>query len=296
MKKIIYTGIFIAIIGLAIILTRSNETTFNITQQGFADYNNLKVIVINETINQTQPMTVKKGYLNATDGNLIPYVIRIPNNFSGKIPGIVFMPGALVPKEYELGIGIAFAKKGFTIITIDQPTVGENKQQLKNGDEEVKDLKENKEPSQLLFVSDYLLAYEYLKQQNFIDENKIILAGESNGGRIAIIASEILTSKQEKIKGLVLISTAGFGFLKGRDADATKYVKAIDSEYYAEYVRTNTKMFQSPDDKTITIDSARRTFERLPQEKEFIIIPCKNHGSCEEAYDLITSKTLQLIN
>ncbi|VVB71048.1 Serine aminopeptidase, S33 [uncultured archaeon] len=297
MKKRVLGVIFLIVIAVIVIMTWPNsKPTFNITSRGFANYNNLKPILVNETTIESDSMIVKKGYLVGTDGKNIPYLLRFPANVTDKIPGIVFMPGAEVGKEYEKGIGTALTEKGFAIITIDQPGTNENTQQLMNQDQELITFKAGGEPSGMLFVSDYLLAYEYLKQQSFIDENRILLAGESNGGRIAIISSEILTSNQEKVKGLILISTAGYGLPEVADQTTTNYLRMIDPDYYAQYAGANSVMFQSTQDKVISMDSAQRTFNRLPQEKEFVLIPCKQHGSCPEAYDLITSKALKLIS
>lgn len=297
MKKIITIILGIALIGV-IFLSLPGKEKFEVTQQGFASYENLKAEVLNETIINTTPMLVKKIYLKGTDGSNVPFIFRIPSNASAtrKVSGILIMPGALVPKEYDNGLGTALGENDFAVMTVDQPGTGENKQKLNEFKDDLTLINEGKEPSQLLFVSDYLIGFDYLKNQENVDENKIILLGESNGGRIAIISAEILESKKIKLAGLVLISTAGYGLPETNDEKTTNFIRLIDPDYYAPYVNSKIMQFHSVYDPGIPLVQARKTFDRLTGEKEFILMQCHQHGSCDEAYLTIIRKAQKLVN
>ena len=115
----------------------------------------------------------------------IAALLRIPdaNANNGGIPGIVLLPGATVSKEREQKLAKHLADLGFASITLDQRNLG--------GVDAKGDLQmflKGEEPTEHKMVYDALAAAEILRAQPEIDPEGIIYAGESNGGRFAIMA------------------------------------------------------------------------------------------------------------
>jgi len=116
-------------------------------------------------------------------------LLRSPRLESGlgsqnkSIPGIVLLPGATVTKEREQGLAKYLCSLGFATITIDQRNLGVTDPQ---GDLQM--FLQGMEPTEHKMVYDALACAEILRSLPGIDPGRIIYAGESNGGRIAIIA------------------------------------------------------------------------------------------------------------
>ena len=117
----------------------------------------------------------------------IAALLRIPapdaDAKKGSIPGIVLLPGATVHKEQEQKLARYLSDLGFASITLDQRNLG--------GVDAKADLQmflKGVEPTEHRMVYDALAAGEVLRSRPEIDPTNIIYAGESNGGRFAIMA------------------------------------------------------------------------------------------------------------
>ena len=136
----------------------------------------------------------------------IAALLRIPvpdaDEKNGSIPGIVLLPGATVSKEREQKLARHLADLGFASITLDQRNLGGVDAQ---GDLQM--FLRGEEPTEHKMVYDALAAAEILRSRPEIDPKRIIYAGESNGGRFAIMACALDTAA----KGVLAISTCGYG-------------------------------------------------------------------------------------
>ncbi|HQQ36902.1 MAG TPA: acetylxylan esterase, partial [Methanothrix sp.] len=146
------------------------------------------------------------------------------------ISGIVLLPGATVTKEAEQGLARRLADLGYASITLDQRNLGGIDPQ---GD--LQHFLQGQEPEEHKMVYDALAAAMILRDRPEIDRDRIIYAGESNGGRSAIIACAL----DKKARGVLAISTCGYGTAAAIasatgaiDSDSARFYLSIDPESY----------------------------------------------------------------
>lgn len=203
-------------------------------------------------------------------------LLRIP--VSGKkIPAVVILPGAGVPKEGTQTLADIFSGMGYASIGIEQRNRGgvdvEYDYDLwKNG----------KEPVEHKMVFDALRAVDVLREESSIDPGKIAILGESNGGRFAIIAAAV----DPEISGVIGISTSGYDteshIREISDAKLIKFYRSIDPETYLKLLPPRKiVMLHSVNDTIISIDLARNTFNKAIEPKQFYSIATGTHGYSE---------------
>jgi len=196
------------------------------------------------------------------------------------IAGIVLLPGATVTKEREQGFAKYLSGLGFASITLDQRNLGGTDQQ---GDWKM--FLQGVEPTEHKMVYDALAAAEILRAQQNVDPSRIIYAGESNGGRFAIIACAL----DARARGVLAISTCGYGtddaVSAGRltDPEMIRFLRSVDPEtYLAKITPRPFAMIHSRNDTVIPFDYAEDTFARAFNPKSFHAVGCTKHGNCME--------------
>lgn len=221
-------------------------------------------------------------------------LIRVPrrginsHEKNGSIPGIVLLPGATVTKEREQGLARHLADLGFASITLDQRNLG--------GVDANRDLQmflRGEEPTEHKMVFDALAAAKILRAQPEIDQERIIYAGESNGGRFAIIAAAL----DPAAKGVLAISTCGYGTDAAVtsagivDKDLVAFYRSIDPETYLNRIAPRPLvMIHSRNDTIIPYHLAEQTFALGMQPKRMHTVGCSTHGYCAEMDGAITEE------
>jgi dienelactone hydrolase len=217
-------------------------------------------------------------------------LLRIPRPINSEeksegVPGIVLLPGATVTKEREQGLAKHLADIGYATLTLDQRNLGAfdakgDLQLFMRGDE----------PTEYKMVYDALAAAEILRVQPGIDPDRVVYAGESNGGRFAIIACALDT----KARGILAISTSGYGTDAAiastgiADRDTIRFYRSIDPEtYLAKITPRPFAMIHSRNDTVIPFQLAERTYAMASQPKSFDTVGCTKHGYCSEMNDAI---------
>lgn len=216
-------------------------------------------------------------------------LLRIPQSLE-KVPAIVILPGATVPKEGTQGLAGIFLKLGYASLGIQQRNLGGV--DFKHDYELFRD---GKEPIEHKMVFDALRAVDVLKQDARIDAKKIAIVGESNGGRFAIIAAAVDPS----ISGVIGISTSGYDTESeiGKISDDTlvRFYRSIDPDTYLEFIPPRKLvMLHSVNDTIIPIALAENTFKKAEGPKQFYKINTGNHGFSEEMRSLL-EKELHII-
>jgi len=204
---------------------------------------------------------------------------------SGKknIPGIVLLPGGGVPKEAESTLANYLADNGYAVLTIDQRGIGETGGYYLGIEEDYNVFLKGKEPIQHLSVYDILRAYDVLKDIKGIDKENIAVAGESMGGRYAIIAAAI----EKRFKGAMIISSAGFHINKENKPE-NNYLLSIDPDHYiADISPRPLFMLHGSKDTKVRVDDAKLTFSIAKDPKKFFIAEGCGHGYCEEMNETI---------
>jgi len=225
----------------------------------------------------------------ASRGAEMAGLLRIPRfsktvsdeeNKKDGIPGIVLLPGATVTKEREQGLAKRLADLGYATITLDQRNLGAIDV---NADLEL--FMEGSEPVEHMMVSDALSAAEILRSQLRIDPERIIYAGESNGGRFAIIACAL----DPAAKGVLAISTCGYGTDAAiasqgvTDRDLIRFYRSVDPETYLSKIAPRPlAMIHSRNDTIIPYRLAEETCARGMQPKSLHTVGCSVHGYCAQ--------------
>ncbi len=204
-------------------------------------------------------------------------LLRIPAS-EKKLPAVVILPGATVPKEGTQGLAQILAGMGYASIGIEQRNRGGV-----DPDYDYGLFKDGLEPVEHKMVFDALRAADVLKHDARLDPKKIAVIGESNGGRFAIIA----TALDPDIKGVIGISTSGYdmeGQLAGvRDETEKRFYRSIDPDTYLNHLPPRRfVMMHSVNDSIIPLELAQKTFRKAREPKIFYKIDNGNHGFSEE--------------
>lgn len=203
-------------------------------------------------------------------------LLLLPANRTN-IPGIVLLPGGGVKKESELYLGNKIVHLGYAVLIIDQRGIGETGGIYLNFQQDYQAFKQGNEPIQHLSVYDALRAFDVLRSMKDIDTNTIAIAGESMGGRYALIAA----AQDKRFKGVLGISTSGFHIPKD-DAPENPYLLSIDPDHYIHRISPrNTVMMHSLNDTTISYNDAQTTFSLAKEPKKFYTVEGCGHGYCD---------------
>jgi dienelactone hydrolase len=203
-------------------------------------------------------------------------LLRIPSS-EKKVPAVVLLPGATVPKEGTQGLAQILSGMGYASLGIEQRNRG--------GVDPRYDFtlfKDSKEPVEHMMVFDALRSVDVLRQDARIDPERIAVVGESNGGRFAIIAAAI----DPDIKGVIGISTSGYDTeaqLAGvSDETARRFYRSIDPETYLKFIPPRKfVMMHSVNDSIIALEFAENTFKKAKEPKMFYKVETGGHGFSE---------------
>ena len=228
-------------------------------------------------------LTIHKIIYQSRNGNIHGLLV-LPTSAGELLPGVVLLPGAGVSKESELKLAKKIALLDAAVLVIDQRGVGETTIKINSIEQDYVDFLNGKEPSQHLMVYDALRAYDLMKNAPFTDSDRIAIAGESLGGRIAIIAAAI----DRNIEGVLVISSAGLGFEKTNDTRVNSFLNSIDSDHYIDQIAPRKiVVMHNANDKNIPLSAALESYSKAQEPKQFVLVndtTC-NHGYCDSMYD-----------
>ncbi len=217
-------------------------------------------------------------------------LLRIPSS-DKKVPAVVILPGATVPKEGTQWLAELLSKMGYASLGIEQRNRG--------GVDFKYDyslFKDGKEPIEHKMVFDALHAVDVLRQDSRIDAKRIAIIGESNGGRFAIIAAAL----DPDIKGVIGISTSGYDteseIPQIRDETLIRFYRSIDPETYLGFIPPRKfMMMHSVNDSIIPIDLAKNTFRKAKEPKQFYEVTTGTHGFSEGMREPLENELRQML-
>ena len=222
----------------------------------------------------------------------IAALLRIPNA-QAAVPGIVLLPGATVTKEREQGLAKYLSSLGYASITLDQRNLG-----AIDMESDLQMFLKGNEPTEHKMVHDALVAAEILRRTPGIDPERIIYAGESNGGRFAIIASAL----DAKNRGIMAISTCGYGvdasIASGTltEKDAIRFYRSIDPDTYLGMIPPRPLiMIHSRNDTIIAYQLAEQTFAKAFVPKALHAVNCARHGYCPEMNEYLEKELRKMV-
>jgi fermentation-respiration switch protein FrsA (DUF1100 family) len=298
---LLITGIIIVLLMGS--LNSSNTTAINGKDWTVTDDGILSYVVSMPQYNLSGPIndgntTLANVQFQSRDMEMAG-LLRIPaaeqnsTTKAGSIPGIVLLPGATVTKEREQGLAKYLADLGYATLTIDQRNLG-----APDTKSDLQLFTRGLEPTEHKMVYDALAAAEILRSQPGIDPDRIIYAGESNGGRFAIIACAL----DAKARGVLAISTSGYGTDAAvaaaglTDKDTIRFYRSIDPETYLSKIAPRPlAMIHSSNDPVIPYQLAEKTFALAYQPKSFDTVSCTKHGYCTEMNGYIEKRSLSMI-
>ena len=261
------------------------SNSWQVDSNGFLSYplNRGNVLFNRQNYGETDNLTISKIIYQSTNGNIYGLLV-LPTTAAKLLPGVVLLPGAGVSKESELNLAKKIALLDAVVLTIDQRGVGETGGNVNSIKQDYLDFLNAKETTQHLMVYDALRAYDLLYNAPFVDSAKIIIAGESLGGRIAVIATAI----DKNIEGVLVISSSGLGFEETNDTRVSTFLKSIDSDHYIDLITPRKLvMMHNANDWIIPLSSAINSFQKAQEPKEFVLVndsTC-NHGYCDSMYN-----------
>jgi len=263
------------------------EPEWLVDDNGYLSYplNREKVEFSRTNMENNGSVLVSKVIFRSRNGNIYGLLV-MPTTADELLPGIVLLPGAGVSKESELALAKNIAQLDAAVLVLDQRGVGETDGNFPTWDEDFASFSNNKEPYQHLMVYDALRAYDLLDSAPFVDSERVIIAGESLGGRIAVIAAAL----DRNIDGVLVISSSGFDFKDKGEPVKDRFFKSIDSDNYIGLITPRKiVMIHNLNDTTIPLSSAVNSFDKAQDPKIFGLVndtSC-SHGYCDPMWPLI---------
>ena len=270
---------------------------FNTKEKYYVDSDNIihhenrpKIEFTRQLVEDRENYTKEKIIINSKETKIYGYLFL--RKLKGKVPGVIFLPAAQATKEGAATESKIFLKNGFAVLTIAQRGIGETDGYVPGIEQDYNNFINNRETTQSLMVYDALRLFDIFNSIENIDKNKIVISGESMGGRTAIIAGGI----EKKIKGVLIISSSGYESPKKNNETANNFLDSINPNNYIYRISPRKLiMIHSENDTVIPIKDAEYTFSLAKEPKEFIKIKNCNHGYCDEMSSTINESLNNLI-
>ena len=261
----------------------TKEEAYSISPEGVLSYGaRVPLKMFNESvISDNQRFISKKVVFESHGANIYGLYIRpkVNGKIEGKIPAAVILPGAGVTKEEEAQLPNDLNDLGIATFVIDQRGVGETDGELPSLKEDYLLFLEGNETYSHKMIYDALRAFDYLAMQKDIDPSKLLMAGESFGGRNAIIATAI----EPKVFGILVVGTAGLNAVTAQSENLLRFLKSIDPDnYIARISPRKIVMIHSKGDTFVPIGASVATFDKAKEPKSFIAANYTGHGYASE--------------
>lgn len=270
---VIIAAFSVIAVSAVIFLPRAGQQeTYSVSPDGIVAYANrppAQFTIVSETADGN--VSVKRIELESR-GGIISGVLRMPKAV-GKLPAFVILPGATVPAGTNLEQDLN--RLGFITLGLDQRGTGQTKEQAAGMQQDFMAFANGQEPVQHKMLHDALAAVDILESLPEIDGGKLYIGGESMGARFAIMAA----ATEPVIKGVLAISTAGYGYEQIQDPAQRAFVRSIDPYNYIAKISPRPLIFIHGDgDPVIPIALGRDTFEKASGPKEFVEVKSRGHG------------------
>jgi fermentation-respiration switch protein FrsA (DUF1100 family) len=223
-----------------------------------------------EQIQLSNTMTsVTYSIVYESHGNKISALFTIPKTWE-KVPVFIINPAASITKESEQNhLGNELNRLGYATFIIDSRGQGSSEGELLPPQYDfVRNYQdtENPYPTQWMAVDDIFRAFDILQERNEIDPENIYIAGESMGGRYAIISGAL----QKDTAGVLVISSSGYNTnTMGFDPKLAEYVNSINPFTYIEDLTSKIAFIHGSEDEIVPIEDALELFESANEPKEF---------------------------
>jgi len=264
--KILTFAVFLgAVFVVALIFTPIFGGMF--TQQNLGYYQ--------EKLSESRTSATYKIIYDSHDAS-IHALLTIPKEWE-KVPVFVIIPAASIEKESEQRhLGAELNELGYATFIIDprgQGATGGSVPSLAN--DFMLNFKEGGYPVLYKMVDDVFRAYEIVAERPEIDPERIYVAGESAGGRYAIIAAAL----RPEFAGLLAISSSGYDFnTVDQDAILVEYMNNINPFSYIGNISAKVAIVHGDSDGIIPLEDGRKLFDAATEPKKFFEIEGGGHS------------------
>jgi hypothetical protein len=279
--KIVSIMIFIAFVVAAVFALQ-----YGLSQLPVPDGGVVSITAMAPTVNADIYKIVYKS-----DGDDIYGLLSVPKT-AGRHPAFIIMPAQSIPKEDgQRFAGTQLNRLGFAAFSIDERGQGETKAQPNSLQDDFRLFVAGQKTSQEKMVDDVLNALKVLEAMPEIDAARIYVWGESMGGRFAVIAA----ANEPKLKGVIMVSSSGYGMPKTESADGDRFFRLIDPDYYISKIYPRkVVMLHGLNDTVIPFQSAMNTYLNAAEPKHFYALNSSLHGYLREGTGLEAFVTQEL--
>jgi len=293
MKKSYVVVAVVAIIiiaaAAAVLLLNVKAKPYSVSEDGILSYGarpapNFTISLYNDT----DIATIYKVVFRSRDRNIYG-LLSIPKSIgqAGSCTTFILLPANSIPKESEQSwLGTDLNKRGYCAFSLDQRGVGTAADAFVNLDADLGRLTNGEEPESYKMFYDALAAFDVLSSGSVaggtnsnalgaINKSAIYMAGESMGGRVAIIAGAM----EPRVAGVVGISTGGYGVPSHQDYKTQIFIRSIDPDNYAKMISPRKLLLlHSKYDQTISSLAANRTYDYAAEPKLLLLDEGTDHG------------------
>lgn len=298
-KSVIKAVIFILILAALLyysynyLLNYKESANYSLSEEGFVNYK-VRTPSFTRTVTYQDSFYTKEVLTYTSKGTKIYADLYLSRHATKNTPvnGIVFMPAAQKTRKDTAERGIFLAKLGYIVLITDVRGVGDTAGKLNSIQDDYYLFLQGREPVNHLTIYDTLLAAKILEK--LPEAMNVIFSGESLGGRTAIIAGAIYEKDYTKkyanatvidtrLKGVLAISTAGYGNQQTADYDVQRYLNSIDPDFYVSKIAPRKTYFIHADkDATIPIAAGKDTFNKASEPKKMFVVNSTCHGYCKD--------------
>lgn len=200
---------------------------------------------------------------------------------------IVWIPAGGKTKADAIDRGIAFASRGIAALVVDVRGLGGTKGEPRSFEDDSALIAQGGEAYHQLVIYDALRAVDAMRERG---HECVLLGGESNGGRIALMAAAI----DKSIPGALLMSTAGYGDVDHQLYAVRQFMKSINPDAYAPVMEAPVAYIHDTADPTIPFTLAQETFDHMASSKKMFTLAKGCHGYCP-AMDGILTEALEFL-
>ena len=286
-KQLILLLIFVLLVASVYVyfsIPQSKEKYF--VQDGLVSYSNRPPVIYQKLarVIDDENRTTNKIYFESHRVKIYG-LLSVPKTGPEKKPAFVFIPGAQVTKESgNDGVVKDLNELGFITLTLDTRGTGETLDKVNSFDEDLLLFSNSQEPFQHKLIYDTVRAFDLLKSFPEVDSSKIYAGGESMGGRLAIITAAI----EPKIKGALVISSAGYKFPIQEKANVNEFLSSFDPDSYIELISPRLLiMIHGTNDTVIPLDYAKDTFLKAGEPKKFFEVSDGHGYNREEGKEIL---------
>jgi uncharacterized protein len=290
----------IALVVLAIIIAAiayvliPKAEEYGVTPSGMVFYNNRVMPQYNETpYNETEYAVITKVSYQS-HGSVVYGLLSLPKpgiieqrtcegqavTTPTRLHAFVVLPGAGVVKESEVtSLSKDLNTLGFATLTLDERGQGETGGKPNSIQTDYQIFVDGGEPDQHKMIYDVLLAFDILRSKQGVDPSRVGVAGESMGGRLAIVAA----GAEPQISGVVVASTSGYKFEKQTDDRLNLFLNSINPDTYIGSISPRRLiMFQFTNDSIVPYQYALDTYNKAAMPKRLVVVEGNSHGYYNE--------------